>query len=211
MGAINGAFNLDVALKALESEGQLKIISTPRITTQNNQMAEVTTGFEIPYQVVTTTGGVTSTSIQFKDAALKLLVTPKITPANTVIMKIQLENGTPSTSLVPWTTGPSIQTDRANTLVQVADGNTTVIGGILATTDSSRRRADAWPEQVAAPRLALPERRRATTVRRNLSSSSRRASSEDSHEIRFRDPSNVRFSLPRPQVAAGARRRPAWR
>jgi type IV pilus assembly protein PilQ len=138
MGAINGAFNLDVALKALESEGQLKVISTPRITTQNNQQAEVTSGVEIPYQVVTTTGGVTSTSIQFKDAALKLLVTPKITPANTVIMRIELDNGTPSTVLGTEQAGPSIQTDRARTLVQVADGTTTVIGGILATTDNSR-------------------------------------------------------------------------
>jgi type IV pilus assembly protein PilQ len=137
LGAINGAFNLDIALKALESDGQVKIISTPRITTQNNQLAEVTQGVEIPYQVVTTTGGVTSTSIQFKDAALKLLVTPKITPANTVIMKIQLENGSPiSGDTFGTPAGPSIQTDRANTLVQVPDGTTTVIGGILATNDS---------------------------------------------------------------------------
>src|SRR5690606_12714274 len=67
MGAINGAFNIDVALRALESEGALRVISTPRITTQNNMEAEVTQGIEIPYQVVTTTGGITSTSIQFKE------------------------------------------------------------------------------------------------------------------------------------------------
>jgi type IV pilus assembly protein PilQ len=137
MGAINGAFNLDVALRALETEGALKVISTPRITTQNNMEAEVTSGVEIPYQVVTTTGGVTSTSIQFKDAALKLLVTPKITPANTVIMSIALENGSPSDVLGSEQAGPSIRTDRARTSVQVADGATTVIGGILATQDTS--------------------------------------------------------------------------
>lgn len=137
MGAINGAFNLDVALRALETEGALKVISTPRITTQNNMEAEVTSGVEIPYQVVTTTGGVTSTSIQFKDAALKLLVTPKITPADTVIMSIALENGSPSDVLGSEQAGPSIRTDRARTSVQVADGATTVIGGILATQDTS--------------------------------------------------------------------------
>jgi type IV pilus assembly protein PilQ len=137
MGAINGAFNIDVALRALETEGALRVISTPRITTQNNMEAEVTQGVEIPYQVVTTTGGITSTSIQFKDAALKLLVTPKITAANTVIMNIQLENGTPSDILGAESAGPSIRTDRARTSVQVADGATTVIGGILATTDQS--------------------------------------------------------------------------
>lgn len=136
MGAINGAFNIDVALRALESEGALRVISTPRITTQNNMEAEVTQGIEIPYQVVTTTGGITSTSIQFKDAALKLLVTPKITPADTVIMSIALENGTPSDVLGPESARPSIRTDRARTSVQVPDGATTVIGGILATTDT---------------------------------------------------------------------------
>jgi type IV pilus assembly protein PilQ len=139
MGAINGALNIDVALRALETEGALRVISTPRITTQNNMEAEVTQGVEIPYQVVTTTGGITSTSIQFKDAALKLLVTPKITAANTVIMNIALENGTPSDILGAEAAGPSIRTDRARTSVQVADGATTVIGGILATTDQSDR------------------------------------------------------------------------
>lgn len=139
MGAINGALNIDVALRALETEGALRVISTPRITTQNNMEAEVTQGVEIPYQVVTTTGGITSTSIQFKDAALKLLVTPKITAANTVIMSIALENGTPSDILGAESAGPSIRTDRARTSVQVADGATTVIGGILATTDQSDR------------------------------------------------------------------------
>lgn len=139
MGALNGALNIDVALRALETEGALRVISTPRITTQNNMEAEVTQGVEIPYQVVTTTGGVTSTSIQFKDAALKLLVTPKITAANTVIMNIALENGTPSDILGSEAAGPSIRTDRARTSVQVADGATTVIGGILATTDQSDR------------------------------------------------------------------------
>jgi type IV pilus assembly protein PilQ len=134
LGAINGAFNLDVTLRALEQEGVAKVISRPHITTQNNKEAEVTQGFEIPYQVVTTAGGTATTSIQFKDAALKLLVTPKITSANTVIMQIQLENGSPS-QLFGSEAGPSIATDRARTEVQVADGATTVIGGIVSSND----------------------------------------------------------------------------
>ena len=133
------AIDVDAAIRALETEGALRVISTPRITTQNNTEAEVTQGIEIPYQVVTTTGGVTSTSIQFKDAALKLLVTPKITPADTVILDIALENGTPSDVLGSEAAGPSIRTDRARTSVLVADGATTVIGGILATSDQSDR------------------------------------------------------------------------
>jgi type IV pilus assembly protein PilQ len=131
MGAVNGAFNLDVALNALERKGSLKIISTPRVTTQNNKQAEVTQGFQIPYQVVANN----TITVQFKDAALKLVVTPQITAANTVIMRIVLENGAPDATR-GVNGNPAIRTDRADTQVQVADGNTTVIGGIVQTTDT---------------------------------------------------------------------------
>jgi type IV pilus assembly protein PilQ len=136
LGSINGAFNLDVTLHALEQQGAVKVISRPHITTQNNKEAEVTQGFEIPYQVVTTAGGSQTTSIQFKDAALKLLVTPKITSANTVIMSIQLDNGSPS-QLFGSSAGPSISTSRARTEVQIGDGETTVIGGIVKDNDET--------------------------------------------------------------------------
>lgn len=132
LGAVNGAFNLDVQLSALEGEGNLKVISTPRVTTQNNHQAEITQGFQIPIQVVANN----TVTVQFQDAALKLVVTPKITAANTVIMNVILENGFPDFSR---TVGgnPSINTQRAQTEVQVPDGVTTVIGGILQTTESS--------------------------------------------------------------------------
>ena len=131
LGAINGAFNLDVALSALEHKGQLKILSTPKVTTQNNQEAEVTQGFEIPIQIVANN----TVTVQFKDAALKLTVTPQITAANTVVMKIGLENGQPDFSRAV-NGNPSINTQKANTQVQVADGITTVIGGIVQSTET---------------------------------------------------------------------------
>ena len=132
MGAVNGAFNLDVALSALEHEGKLKILSTPRVTTQNNKQAEITQGFQIPIQIVANN----TVTIQFKDAALKLVVTPQITGANTVILKISLENGIPDFSRAV-NGNPSINTQRAETQVQVNDGITTVIGGILQSQESS--------------------------------------------------------------------------
>jgi type IV pilus assembly protein PilQ len=128
LGAINGAFNLDIQLSALEHEGKLKILSTPRVTTQNNRPAEVTQGFQIPFQTVANN----TVTVSFRDAALKLLVTPQITAANTVIMRITLENGIPDFSRAV-NGNPSINTQRADTQVQVADGVTTVIGGILQT------------------------------------------------------------------------------
>lgn len=132
LGAINGAFGIDVALTALEREGKVKILSTPSVVTQNNKPAEVTQGFQIPIQTTQNN----TVSVQFKDAALKLLVTPQITGANTVIMRIVLENGQPDFSRAV-NGNPSINTQRAETSVQVADGVTTAIGGILQTTESN--------------------------------------------------------------------------
>jgi type IV pilus assembly protein PilQ len=132
MGAVNGAFGIDVAITALEREGKVKILSTPRVTTQNNKQAEVTQGFQIPIQ----TEQNNTVSVTFKDAALKLMVTPQITGASTVIMKIILENGQPDFSR-SVNGNPSINTQRAETQVQVADGVMTVIGGILQSTETN--------------------------------------------------------------------------
>jgi type IV pilus assembly protein PilQ len=132
LGAINGAFNLDVALSALERTGRGRILSTPRLTTQNNVAAEVTQGIQIPIQTVANN----TVTVSFKDAALTLQVTPQITSANTVIMQITLENATPDFSR--QVNGiPPIDTQRANTQVQIDDGSTTVIGGIFVSQEQN--------------------------------------------------------------------------
>jgi type IV pilus assembly protein PilQ len=128
LGAINGAFNLDVALSALEKSGKGRVLSTPRVTTQNNVEAEITQGVQIPVQTVANE----TVTVTFKDAALTLKVTPQITASNTVIMQITVENASPG-ALVDTGLGriPSIDTQRAITRVQVSDGTTTVMGGIF--------------------------------------------------------------------------------
>ena len=93
-GAINGALNLDVALSALETNGQGRVLSTPRITTQNNIEAQITQGVQIPIQTVANN----TVTVTFRDAALTLLVTPQITAANTVIMRIEVTNESPDFS-----------------------------------------------------------------------------------------------------------------
>lgn len=132
LGSITGALNLDVALSALERSGNGRILSTPRVTTQNNKQAEMTQGVQIPIQTVANN----TVTVTFKDAALKLLVTPRITAANTVIMDVELENATPDFSRVVNNI-PPIDTQRAKTSVQVSDGATTVIGGIYVSREQS--------------------------------------------------------------------------
>jgi type IV pilus assembly protein PilQ len=124
MGSVNGAFNLDVALSALESSGKVRILSTPRVTTQNNVAAEMMQGVQIPVQ----TQANNTVTVTFKDAALTLRVTPQITTAQTVIMAVELENASPGEEVQGI---PSINTQRARTTVQVTDGATTIIGGVL--------------------------------------------------------------------------------
>lgn len=126
LGSINGAFNLDVALSALERSGKGRILSTPRLTTQNNIEAEVAQGVQIPVQTVANN----TVTVSFKEAVLVLKVTPQITAAGTVIMKITVENATADFSR--QVNGiPPIDTQRANTTVQISDGATTIIGGIF--------------------------------------------------------------------------------
>jgi type IV pilus assembly protein PilQ len=125
LGSINGAVNLDVALSALERQGQGRILSTPRVSTQNNVEAEITQGIQVPIQTVANN----TVTVTFHDAALTLKVTPQITAANTVIMQINVENASPDFSRA-INNIPPIDTQRANTRVLVSDGDTTVIGGI---------------------------------------------------------------------------------
>jgi type IV pilus assembly protein PilQ len=132
LGSINGALNLDVALSAIERSGQGRILSTPKVSTQNNIEAEITQGIQIPIQTVANN----TVTVTFRDAALTLRVQPQITSANTVIMKITMENSSPDFSRA--INGiPPIDTQRALTQVLVSSGETTVIGGIYVSREQT--------------------------------------------------------------------------
>ena len=136
LGAIDGSLNLDVVLSAAESDGHAKILSNPRITTQNNVQATITQGDQIPIQTVANN----TVTVTFRDAALRLAVTPQITTGDTVIMRIEIGND--FADFAREVNGvPPIVTQSASTTVQVRDGATTVIAGIYesARTRSARR------------------------------------------------------------------------
>ena len=134
LGAIDGSLSLDVVLSAAESDGHVRILSNPRITTQNNVEAIITQGDQIPIQTVANN----TVTVTFRDAALRLAVTPQVTTADTVIMRIEIGND--FADFAREVNGvPPIVTQSASTTVQVADGATTVIGGIY---ESARTRAN---------------------------------------------------------------------
>jgi len=134
LGLFGTDVSLDVALTALEAQGQGRILSTPRVSTQNNIEAEITQGIQIPIQTVANN----TVTVTFKDAALTLKVKPQITAANTVIMQIAVENASPDFSR-QVNNIPPIDTQRANTRVQVNNGETTVIGGIYKSREQSNQ------------------------------------------------------------------------
>jgi type IV pilus assembly protein PilQ len=147
MGNILGSFNLDAALSAAESSGKARIISTPRITTQNKVAAEIKQGVQIPYQTVSN-GTVT---VSFKDAGLSMKVTPQITDAGTVFMQVIVENSSPDFGRVVGTGAsaiPPINTQSAQTSVLVKDGATTVIGGIYQGQETSAKQNTPFLSQI---------------------------------------------------------------
>ena len=133
LGSISGAFGLDVALAAAESRGELRIISSPKIVTQNNNQATIKQGLTFPVQVVANN----TVTVTFKDAVLDLAVTPQITSADTIILDITVNNDTPDFG--QSVNGiPSIITQSATTQVLVPDGSTTVIGGVFVNNQSKQ-------------------------------------------------------------------------
>jgi type IV pilus secretin PilQ/predicted competence protein len=124
-------FRLDVAISALESSGNGRIISSPSVTTQNNQEAEIIQGRQIPVQTVANF----TVTTRYINAALELRATPQITAEGTIIMHLELRNN--AADFANLVNGiPPIITQSAMTTVMIPDGGTTVIGGIYRTEDS---------------------------------------------------------------------------
>lgn len=128
--AIDG-FALNMTLEAFELNGDVKVLSAPRIATQNNQKAVIEQGVQIP--VVSTTA--TQINVEFISASLKLEVTPQITKEGTVIMDVRVDNSSPD-FVNRVGDVPPIITERAQTQILVTDGGTAVIGGIFKLNDS---------------------------------------------------------------------------
>ncbi|HYO76688.1 MAG TPA: type IV pilus secretin PilQ [Thermoanaerobaculia bacterium] len=128
-----GTFDLNIALHATEVNGWGKVVSAPRVTTQDNQAAEIQSGFQIPYQTRVNF----TTTVSYLDATLRLSVTPQITEAGTVIMDIAVQKNEPAVGLaIEGSAGTPLTTRQARTRLMVRDGGTAVIAGIFTTRDN---------------------------------------------------------------------------
>ena len=127
--------NIDLQLQAAESNGDGKVISSPRLVTLDNSKATIEQGVSIPFQ--TFENG--DAQLEFVDAVLKLDVTPHITADRSIIMKIVVSRNAPDDSVFTLTGSPAIAKNQVDTETLVKDGQTLVIGGIYVVDKGERR------------------------------------------------------------------------
>lgn len=125
---LNDNFLLNLELTALQDSGVVEVVSQPKVITGDKQQAHIESGTEIPYQEASSSG---ATSTSFKDAVLKLDVTPQITPDDNIIMDLKVNKD--SVGQVSLSGVPSINVTELQTQVLVANGQTVVLGGIFET------------------------------------------------------------------------------
>ena len=120
---------LNLELSALEADGKGKIISSPRVVTEDKMVAVIEQGIELPYQVASSSG---ATSIEFKKANLRLEVIPQITPDGNVVLEVDVSKDSKGEET---RAGFAINTQHVKTKVMVENGGTVVLGGIYQQTE----------------------------------------------------------------------------
>lgn len=129
LNVLSSDFLLGLELSALEGAGYGEVVSQPKVITGDKQQASIQSGSEVPFREESASGGAT---VAFREATLKLDVTPQITPDNNVIIDLIVNQDT--VGAIDETTGvPLIDITQLETQVLVADGETIVLGGIYQT------------------------------------------------------------------------------
>lgn len=127
-------YRVDAILTMAESRGLVKILSRPRVITQNNIQAIVKQGQRVP--VITPGTSTSPPTTTYIDATLRMTVTPQITVEGTIFLNVDIENTTPDFSHVDANGAPTLLTQQTTTQVLVTDGGTVVIGGVIQTSNS---------------------------------------------------------------------------
>ena len=125
-----GSYLLQLELSALIAEGRGEDIASPRVITSNQNEATIQSGVQIPYQEASSSG---ATSVSFQDAVLSLTVTPQITPEDSIIMDLAVNQDTVGAS---FNGVPAINTRSVTTQVLVDNGETVVLGGVYTSSDT---------------------------------------------------------------------------
>ncbi len=129
-GNIMSGLDLDMRLTAMESAGRGRVLSAPKVTTMDHREAHISSGRRIPYETTSEQG----TATQFIDAELSLTVTPHVTSDDNVLLQIKATKNAADFANTDGNGNPTITTNEATSEVVVANGATTVLGGIFENT-----------------------------------------------------------------------------
>jgi len=194
-GLIGTNFNLNLALQALEESSKTRSLSKPEIVTVENAKASIALGSEIPYATVSSAG----TQVQFKEATLRLEVTPTVVfepnNINRIKLLVVVEDNSKGADVNAGAGGliPSINKRRADTLVLIKEGDTLVIGGITQRTDVESVRKVPLFGDIPVIGWLFKTKQMATNPNREL--------------VIFVTPSVVRRDTPRASLQTGAAQR----
>ncbi len=161
LGSLSGAVNLNVRLSAAEAAGSVRIISSPRVLTLDNNEASISQGTLIPFSQVSAQGVNTA----FQEAKLELNVTPHVTSDGSVAMDVKITRNEPDFGRTGANGDPTILEREAQTQLLVDDGDTAVIGGIY--TRNTGRNVDQVPFFGDIPVLGVFFKRRRFREDRN--------------------------------------------
>lgn len=126
---------LDIRISAGERNGQLKIVSQPKVTTLNNIAATIHSGLNFKVRTSTVTTGTVTTSLQDINTGIDLTVTPQISADDFINLNIVASKS--EADFARSVDGiPGVSEKKATTSVLVKDGETTVIGGLYKSTAS---------------------------------------------------------------------------
>lgn len=150
---------LDVAIRALQREGETRVLSAPSLTVLNNQEANINIGSQIP--IVSTSfvgiggigGGnpVSTANVQFRDTGIILSVTPRVNPGGLVYMELQQEVSQPGTEVVGASGNVAISKRTIDTQVAVQSGETVLLGGLIS--ENNIRSGEGVPGLKSIPLL----------------------------------------------------------
>src|SRR3984893_3992530 len=157
---IFGTAQISALITMAETRGDAKTVAPPRVTDLNNPPAQIQSGSQIPVQTTQAAGGTAVVTTTFVSVPLRLSITPQITDAGTVILRVTIENNTINTGIAVGGV-PGIDTQRMQTEVLVPDGGTTVMGGVLADTEGETRQRT--PGLASIPIIGNMFKRKLTT------------------------------------------------
>ena len=147
IGTIGGNV-LEVQLQALQKDGKVNILSSPSITTLDNQMAYTENGEKVPFVSTSTAGGVTSQDVKFEDAVLRLEITPHVISENNLKMSILIKKNEVDPTGRNVLGNPYIFKKETKTTLIAKDGETIVISGLTKHSSTDSESGIPWLKNI---------------------------------------------------------------